>query len=67
VIDGAFIKTILAAVDASSRAPKVFDSAAALAAKFGAKLHIIRENSIQPQDPPAAAASQEEAQQEHHE
>lgn len=57
MIDGAFIKTILAAVDASSRAPKVFDSAAALAAKFGAKLHLIRVISIPPEFPPAAAAS----------
>ena len=44
--DAVFIKTILAAVDASDRAPKVFDTAAALAAKFGAKLHLIRVISI---------------------
>jgi nucleotide-binding universal stress UspA family protein len=57
VIDGAFIKTVLAAVDASDRAPKVFDAAAELAAKFGAKLHVIRVISIPPEFPPAAAES----------
>jgi len=57
VTDGAFFKTILAAVDASDRAPKVFETAAALAAKFGAKLHLIRVISIPPEFPPAAAAS----------
>jgi nucleotide-binding universal stress UspA family protein len=57
VIDGAFIKTILAAVDSSDRAPSVFDAAAALAAKFGAKLHVIRVISIPPEFPAAAAAS----------
>jgi nucleotide-binding universal stress UspA family protein len=57
VIDGAFIKTVLVAVDASDRAPKVFDTAAEFAAKFGAKLYVIRVISIPPEFPPAAAAS----------
>lgn len=61
MIDGTFIKTILAAVDASSRAPHVFDAAAALATKFGAKLHLIRIISIPPEFPPAAAASHADA------
>jgi nucleotide-binding universal stress UspA family protein len=61
VIDRAFIKTILAAVDASERAPNVFDAAAVLATKFGAKLHLIRVISIPPEFPPAAAASRADA------
>jgi len=55
--DEALIKSILAAVDASDRAPNVFDAAAALAAKFGANLHVIRVIAIPPEFPPAAAAS----------
>lgn len=54
--DEAFIKSILVAVDASDRAPNVFDAAVALAAKFGANLHVIRVIAIPPEFPPAAAA-----------
>jgi universal stress protein F len=57
VNDEAFIENILAAVDASDRARSVFDVAAALAAKFGAKLHLLRVISVPPEFPPAAAAS----------
>lgn len=55
--DEVLIKSILAAVDASERAPGVFDAAAALAAKFGANLHLIRVLAVPPEFPPAAAAS----------
>lgn len=55
--EASFIKTILAAVDASERAPHVFDAAAMLAARFGAQLHLLRVLSISPEFPAAAAAS----------
>jgi len=57
VNDEVLIKSILAAVDASERAPGVFDAAAALAAKFGANLNLIRVIAVPPEFPPAAAAS----------
>ena len=59
--DEALIKSILAAVDASERAPNVFDTAAALAAKFGANLHMIRVIAVPPEFPPAAASSHPDA------
>lgn len=48
---------ILAALDASERAPGVFDAAAEIAQKFGAALYLARVITVPPEFPPAAAAS----------
>lgn len=51
------LNRILVAVDASERAPGVFDTAAALALKFDAALYVVRAITISPEFPPAARAS----------
>jgi nucleotide-binding universal stress UspA family protein len=49
---------ILVAVDASPRAPVVFDAAAELARKYQAALFVLRAITVPPEFPPAAAASE---------
>jgi nucleotide-binding universal stress UspA family protein len=48
------IRSILAALDDSSRAPLVFRTAASLARTMGAELFLVRVLSVPPEIPPAA-------------
>jgi nucleotide-binding universal stress UspA family protein len=48
---------ILVAIDASERAPGVFDAAVAIARMAGARLYIMRVVTIPPEFPPAAAGT----------
>ncbi len=51
------IRSVLVALDGSSRSAGVFDAAAELAAPFGAHLHLFRAVQVPPEFPPAGAAS----------
>lgn len=51
------IRTILVALDGSTRAPGVYDAAAEIAERFGATLHPLRAISVPPEFPAAAAGS----------
>lgn len=51
------LNRILVALDASARAPAVFDAAAELAQKYDAELYLVRAITVSPEFPPAAAAS----------
>ena len=51
------IRSVLVALDGSSRAAGVFDAAAELAAPFGAHLHLFRAVQVPPEFPPAGASS----------
>jgi nucleotide-binding universal stress UspA family protein len=55
------LKKILVAVDASERAPGVFDAAAELALKFAAKLYSVQVITIPPEFPAAAEAIEADA------
>lgn len=55
------LKKILVAVDASERAPGVFDGAAEIALKFGAILYSVQAITIPPEFPAAAAAIEADA------
>jgi nucleotide-binding universal stress UspA family protein len=48
------IRTVLVALDSSSRAPSVFEIAVALARSFHAKLHVLHVITIPQEFPPAA-------------
>ncbi len=52
------IRTILCALDASERAPGVFDAAAEVARAFGARLWLLRVVAVPPDFPPAAKLGQ---------
>jgi nucleotide-binding universal stress UspA family protein len=51
------IKSILACLDGSDRAPGVFDMAAEIAERFGAKLRLFRVVTLPQEIPPAAHVS----------
>ena len=51
------IRSVLVALDGSSRAAGVFDAAAELAAPFGAHLHLFRAVQVPAEFPPAGASS----------
>jgi len=51
------IRTILVALDGSTRAPGVYDAAAEIAERFGATLQPLRAISVPPEFPAAAAGS----------
>jgi nucleotide-binding universal stress UspA family protein len=55
------LDNILVAVDASDRAPTVFDVAAALASKFGGVLRVVQVITIPPEFPAAAAGGEVDA------
>ena len=55
------IATILVALDGSLRAPGVFDAAAEIAQRFGAKLVALRVIDVPPEFPAAAAGSLHDA------
>jgi nucleotide-binding universal stress UspA family protein len=51
------IRTVLAALDGSTRAPGVFDAAMSVAVRFGSILHVMRAVTVPPEFPPAAAGA----------
>jgi nucleotide-binding universal stress UspA family protein len=52
------IAQVLVALDGSSRAPRVFDTAAEITTRFNAQLHPLRVISVPPEFPAAAAGSE---------